>query len=190
MNAAAIIPALALLLIGALAKKPTQPTAAARGSTPRQPPKPGGGPVAPPFPSASSPQAHERQAAVNAAVANAIKHGGATSHAPASARNAMPQSGPRPTPPPAAAAASKPSPAADVEVTDANAPHVVAALALAEYLKKNPTNFGTKAKPDAMVKKLQTAMGNITADGIVGPMTTARAQALGVTLPTKPKKKK
>jgi murein L,D-transpeptidase YcbB/YkuD len=57
-----------------------------------------------------------------------------------------------------------------------------AAASLRDYLART-NDFGSKAKPSATVKQLQTAMGGLTADGIVGPKTNARAAALGVTLP-------
>lgn len=60
-----------------------------------------------------------------------------------------------------------------------------AAKVLASYLKETK-RFGTKAYPDARVKRLQSLMGGIDADGIVGPKTNARARALGVTLPVRP----
>lgn len=192
MNLNALIP-LGLLLLGAMAKRSeaSQPTAA-RPRSPAPAPSKSTPTKNPPKQSMAKAPVTDfaQQAAVDAAVHHAVKHDGAPPPSSVSspvrdagvmdAASAMPQTH----------AAAPASSAPEVEVTDANAPHVVAALALGEYLKKNPTNFGSKTKPDAMVKKLQTAMGDISADGIVGPMTRARAQSLGVTLPAAPKKKK
>ncbi len=59
------------------------------------------------------------------------------------------------------------------------------AAALGKYLTRTK-DFGTKAKPSATVKQYQTYMGGLQNDGIVGPKTRARAQALGTTLPVAP----
>jgi len=57
-------------------------------------------------------------------------------------------------------------------------PKKQAALALAVHLEAHGAP-GTKAKPDSTVKALQKRMGSVTADGIYGPKTEARARALG-----------
>ncbi len=60
-----------------------------------------------------------------------------------------------------------------------------AAKDLAALLKKPGANFGSKGSTDERVASCQRDMGGITADGIVGPGTRARAKALGVTLPAR-----
>jgi hypothetical protein len=76
--------------------------------------------------------------------------------------------------------ASKP-PAHAAAPAPTTAPQV-AAEALAVYLRRT-NDFGSKKKPSAEVKAHQRDMGKISADGIVGPKTRARAHDLGVTLP-------
>jgi hypothetical protein len=66
---------------------------------------------------------------------------------------------------------------------------VAAARALAAYFAKGGSR-GSKGKPDPVVKQAQADMGTLTADGIYGAKTRARAHALGVELPaiaSKPK---
>ncbi len=58
-----------------------------------------------------------------------------------------------------------------------------AAASLKDYLT-NTGDFGSKAQPSQNVKSFQTQMGGLVNDGIVGPKTRARAQALGVSLPS------
>jgi hypothetical protein len=61
-----------------------------------------------------------------------------------------------------------------------------AARALNAYLRGSGADFGAKGKPSTKVRTLQAQMGKITADGIVGPKTEARAKELGQTLPARP----
>jgi peptidoglycan hydrolase-like protein with peptidoglycan-binding domain len=61
-----------------------------------------------------------------------------------------------------------------------------AARALNALLRQPGADFGSKAKPAPKVRELQKQMGNLTADGIVGPATTWRASELGQTLPPRP----
>lgn len=70
-------------------------------------------------------------------------------------------------------------------VAKGNGPQLAAEMLKAYLIKTN--SFGTKAGPDSTVAKAQKAMGNLVNDGIVGPKTTARAKALGVSLPVRPK---
>jgi len=58
-----------------------------------------------------------------------------------------------------------------------------AAVALRDYLS-GTGDFGSRAKPSHTVANFQRDMGKLKNDGIVGPKTRARAQSLGVTLPT------
>jgi len=56
----------------------------------------------------------------------------------------------------------------------------------AEVLKKylaETHSYGTKTLPDETVKRCQSYMGGLVADGIYGPKTRARAAQLGVSIP-------
>lgn len=64
-------------------------------------------------------------------------------------------------------------------------PQVRAAQLLAVHLAQSGANFGSAGNPNTFVGTFQTAMGGLTADGIVGPATRARAKALGVELPVR-----
>jgi hypothetical protein len=69
--------------------------------------------------------------------------------------------------------AAQPSAAASTTPAD----KAEAAEDLIEYLSSPGANFGTKSKPSAQVRDAQKAMG-LTADGIYGPKTAARIEAL------------
>jgi hypothetical protein len=57
-----------------------------------------------------------------------------------------------------------------------------AARALEQYLSAGGSQ-GTKSAPSEQVRRAQADMGGTKADGIVGPATRTRAEALGVLLP-------
>jgi hypothetical protein len=87
-----------------------------------------------------------------------------------------------PAPHVAASPAAKPSPSSPAPSSPAVNPQKQAAVNLGQYLALSH-DFGSKAHPSSTVKASQAAMGGLTADGIVGPKTRARALALGVELP-------
>lgn len=133
--------------------------------------------AAPKRPVAPAPP-HE-QAAVDAAVNQAIKE---ELQNQAAAANAPPA--------PAAARSSKPKPKTQTARAKPGAPPAAAspakraAMQLRVYLQATH-DFGSKAKPSVDVKDSQRGMGGgLKPDGIVGPKTRARAKALGVPLPT------
>lgn len=58
----------------------------------------------------------------------------------------------------------------------------------AEVLKKylgETHSYGTKTLPDETVKRCQSYMGGLVADGIYGPKTRERARQLGVSIPAR-----
>lgn len=58
----------------------------------------------------------------------------------------------------------------------------------AEVLKRylaETHSYGTKTLPDDTVKRCQSYMGGLVADGIYGPKTRARAAQLGVSIPAR-----
>lgn len=57
-----------------------------------------------------------------------------------------------------------------------------AAEALRIYLAETKS-WGWKGRPDPTVKRSQSLMGGLTADGIYGPKTRTRAKELGVNIP-------
>jgi hypothetical protein len=63
-----------------------------------------------------------------------------------------------------------------------------AAEALKTFLEAaGLAGMGTRAKPSPDVAKLQRAMGGLKADGVYGRVTQARAAALGVQIPPRPR---
>ena len=165
---------LGLLLLAAWDSK-KQPAAAARPApqppTPRRPPQPKPQPsaAAKPKPKITIdhpnvvPGREHEQAAVDAAVSQAIRDMPPPAPAPAA------QPGPVPTPPPAPV---------DAEVV--RTPKE-AAQGLLKFLI-DTGRFGTKTNPVPEVAEAQRNLG-VKADGIVGPKTRAAAKAQGVALP-------
>jgi hypothetical protein len=57
-----------------------------------------------------------------------------------------------------------------------------AALTLEAYLRAKGANFGSRAKPSEAVRTFQT-VANVNPDGIMGPITRAAGEAVGVRFP-------
>jgi hypothetical protein len=98
---------------------------------------------------------------------NAAANGSATSTLPSTSTESMIPESTAPTQPRVPA----PSPTAN-----ANLPPAQAAAA---NLK---TYYFAGGRDPAIIRPIQQAMGNITADGVVGPATVARAGQLGISI--------